>query len=498
MSSWRLRLKLISFVLLTLFFLPISTSILIFNYARFSLSAVETSRRRIRRRHSFQPKTVLITGVGTTKGLVLARSFYEAGHYVIGADFEPHRMSVNGRFSRSLERFYSLADFKVKDGFANYLRHLIRIIQREKVDLWINCTEVTSAVDDARAKEIIGRRSNCIAIQYDVATTSALHDVRTFIQCARKFGLPALETHEVTSRAAVHKILHSPAASDKHYIIKSTNNAHQGAKTIIPRGTISETYDHISSIPISNSNPWILQEQIRGQQYSTHALIISNVVKTFVACPSTGQMHLPNYEVIPPRSPLSLAMLHYTQEFARQNPPGMTGHLNFEFMVQERVSEKGLKLALRVFACSSRANKTVALYATRSQGLANAYLSALRPSCLNGNSIEKQHLLDPEDLSEAGEPELEADTSQSVLTPPECPPKYNWMAFDIATLQLWPYSISVALYSIISLLQHLFFWKDPIFVSWDPLPWWWFHQVYLPGIFLMSIWAGRVLGHDEH
>ena len=40
------------------------------------------------------------------KGLRIARAFYQAGHRVIGADFEPYSIPVSGRVSKALANFY--------------------------------------------------------------------------------------------------------------------------------------------------------------------------------------------------------------------------------------------------------------------------------------------------------------------------------------------------------------------------------------------------------
>lgn len=495
-SSWRFQLKNIALVLLSLLFLPLSTPALIFSYAR-PFSSSKAARRRIRRRRSFRPKTVLVTGIGTTKGLFLGRTFYQAGHDVIGADFEPYGVPINARFSRSLRKFYSLTQPNTNDGPTYYLHDLLSIVQREKVDLWVSCSGAASA--HAQAKEIIERRSDCVAIQFDVATTKTLHEKRTFIQRTRELGLPVPETHEVASRTAVHKILHSPAASKKKYIMKSVgaDNASPVGKTLLPRRTTSETYNHISAIPISSTSPWVLQEYIRGQEYCTHALVINNVVKAFVACPCAE--HLSHYDALPSRSALSLVMRRFTQEFARRSPPGMTGHLSFDFIVQEVVSEKGLELALRALACNPYAHTAMVLFSSRSQELAEVYLSALVTN-MNGNHVGKSHLLDHDDPFEA-EAETETETEieipdRSIITPLDHQPRYYWIGHDIVTLFFAPllqrpFSPSTYFHKIITLLQHLFFWNDAVFVSWDPLPWWWLYHVYWPGIFLVSLWTGR-------
>ena len=505
---WLRQLNFIALILLSFLFLPITTPVLALNYALGAFSLVNSSRRRTRCRFAFQPKTILITGIGTAKGLFLARSFYKAGHDVIGADFEPYGVPVSGRFSCSLRKFYILAQPSAEDDLTFNLPDLLGIIQREKVDLWINCSGQSSAVEDAQAKEIIERRSDCVVTQFDVALSSALHKKLDFIQRARELGLPVPETHEVMSRTAVHKILHRPAGSKKKYVMKrfGEDEGFQPNKTLLPRRTTSETYNHVSIIPISSSSPWVLQEYIHGQKYCSHSLVINNVVKAFVAYPSIK--HQAHYEALP-HSALSLAMRRFTQEFARRSPSGMTGHLSFEFMVQETISEKGLELTLRAVACNPRAHTALMLLSNHSQALAEAYLSALRPRGpnMNGSHIEKPSLLDNDNVSvnmpeaeDESQTQYEISDSNNIITLPEHTrsPKYYWIGHDTITLLFLPlfnrpFSISISAYAhnIITFLQHLLFWNEALFAAWDPLPWWWFYHVYWPGVLLVSMWTGR-------
>ena len=273
-------------ILLSLCLLPLDTFVLFASYALQILVPHGTTRRRIRRSPGFYPRTVLVTGVGMSKGLALARMSYEAGHNVIGADFEPHGVPVNGRFSKALRKFYALPKPNERDGSAYYIQDLLRVIRREKVDLWISCSGVASAVEDGQAKEVIVRRSDCKAIQFDVETTATLHEKYSFIQRTMSLGLPAPETYDVDSRDAVHKVLHG--ARKKQYIMKSVgvDDASRGNMTLLPRRTVSETYSHVSKIAISKEKPWVLQQYIRGEEYCTHALVINGHVEAFVACPS--------------------------------------------------------------------------------------------------------------------------------------------------------------------------------------------------------------------
>lgn len=511
-------------IFLSILFSPLSTLILLSSYlARPFVNQNAARRQQIRQSPTFLPKTILVTGIGMSKGLVLARTFYEAGHDVIGADFEYYGIPVIGRFSRVLLKFYALPAPNEKDGSAFYIHELLRITRREKVDLWVSCSGVASAIEDAQAKEVLERRSDCIAIQFDVATTSTLHEKHTFIQRTRKLGLPVPETHNVTSRAAVHKVLHSPAAAKKKYIMKSvdTDDANRGNMTLLPRRNVSETYSHVSKIPISSSKPWVLQQYIPGREYCTHALVVHNAVKIFVACPSSEL--LMHYEALPPTAPLSRAMLRFTQVFAARSPPGFTGHLSFDFLIDEddaAVSEKGLELVLRPIECNPRAHTAVVLFRrTPSADIAAAYLSALRPprdtntdtetdkptTGMNGRAPDTTH---PQQ-SRSSSPNNQS-TSSTFSTPhddnppihPLNPPKTYWLGHDLITLLIHPFLSLLPLHpfspaeqpsipaSLITFATHLLTWSDGTFALDDPLPAWWLYHGYWPARFAASVGLG--------
>lgn len=413
-----------------------------------------------------------------TKGLALARLFYEAGHDVIGADFEPYGVPVCGRYSRSLRKYYCLPKPNPEDGSAPYIHALLRAVKRERVDLWVSCSGVASAVDDGQAKEVIERRSSCRAIQFDAATTSMLHEKDTFIQETQRLGLPVPETHNVTSQDAVHKVLHQ--TKRKSYIMKSVgvDDAVRGDMTLLPRRTASQTYDHVSQIPISSQKPWVLQQYIKGKEYCTHSLVIKGEVKVFVVCPSAEL--LMHYEALPSDSALSRAMLAFTKEFVERSGKSMTGHLSFDFLVDEKITEKGAELILNPIECNPRAHTAVTLFTGQGQEMARAYLSLLRADMVNGNGRA-------------------LDVVEERIVSPVEPAKYYWVGNDLITLVLLPFlhlllrriQLSTWIRGCSEFTTHLFLWRDGTFEAWDPLPWWWLYHVYWPGHFLACILQRR-------
>ena len=465
-------------ILLSLILLPLDTFILFSSYALQSLlhENINRRRRRIRRSRTFYPKTILVTGVGMAKGLSLARAFYQAGHRVIGADFEPYGVPVNGRFSVVLSKFYPLSRPNSKEGATHYIQDLLSAVRREKVDLWVSCSGVASAVEDGQAKEVIERHTPCKAIQFDTKTTATLHEKHSFIQHTKRLALPAPETYGVTSRSAVHNILNN--ADDKLYVLKSVgvDDASRGDLTLLPRPTLSETYEHVADITISNDKPWVLQQFIPGEEYCTHALVVDGDVKVFVACPSSEL--LMHYEALHPRSALSKAMLKFTQEFAARSGDGMTGHLSFDFLVEESASEKGLEKVLYPIECNPRAHTAVVLFEQHATQMTHGYLTALAPE-MNGAAVNgvKEHIVVPTH-----------------------PAKYYWIGHDLVSLVLLPLlgifvlspgSIRDFFEGCYLFVQHLLFWKDGTYEIWDPLPWWWLYHVYWPGQFLACILQRR-------
>ncbi|KZF19109.1 hypothetical protein L228DRAFT_285977 [Xylona heveae TC161] len=403
------------------------------------------------------------------KGLALARIFHRVGHKVIGADFASNGISASGRFSRALCGFYTLTKPVDKASSEQYVQDLIAVTRKEGVDLWVSCSGVASAVDDGIAKEVVERHTKCKAIQHDAETTRMLHEKYTFIEETRSLGLTVPETHIVTSHESVMAILRD--ADKKRYIMKPVgmDDANRGDMTLLPRATADETSRHLSNLAISEDQPWVLQQFIRGGEYCTHALVINGHVEAFVACPSAEL--LMHYEALDAGSAISQAMLRFTQEFVRRAEGSMTGHLSFDFLVQSNVTKKGSEDILYPIECNPRAHTAVVLFRGLDTKLAERYLLCLSPGVVSLNGHDNTPLI------------------------PRQPLQYYWVGHDLVSLILQPlfrFSTGTArtgdtFYGVALFLQRLATWKDGTYEVWDPLPWWWLYHVYWPGQFLSAI-----------
>jgi hypothetical protein len=406
-----------------------------------------------------------------TKGLALARLFYEAGHEVIGADFESNAALACGRFSRSLSGFYSLTKPSQTHGSVHYFQGLLDIITRRKVDLWVSCSGVASAVEDGEAKEIVEARIGCKAIQFDVKTTQMLHEKDSFIEHTSDIGLPVPETHVITTSAAAIKILqHAP--SNRRFIMKTIGvvDAVRADMTLLPKPTLDETTKHIARLPISEEVPWILQQYIQGPEYCTHALVIRGQARAFVACPSSEL--LMHYDALPADSALSKAMLQFTENFTRDSGESFTGHLSFDFLVENETANDPDQIRLYPIECNPRAHTAVALF-NRSAEMVDACLSLLDPPAKT-----------------AGAPAIVTPVQQY---------RYYWLGHDLVTrlllptinMLLWRTTLSCLLSGYRDFITHTVLWRDGTFETWDPLPWWWLYHVYWPMRFLHCIVYGR-------
>lgn len=466
---------------ISLMFLPFTTCLVFLSLIRQIVFPRDTLRKRVRQSLSFHPKTILVTGVSTTHGLQIARIFYETGHEVIGADLERFRVPAVGRMSKALKVFYRLERPTGDTEAATYIKILTDVVLREKVDLWINCASISTAVEDAQAREVIERKTACRCIQWNVETTSILNHTESLMQFTRNVGLPTPETYEVSSRDAVHRILHEGKREKKTYIITNTEidaSPRPIGQTTLPRRTLSQTYQYVSDLSISKKTPWLLQRYISGEEYVAFAAVVNGVVKVFVACPlSKSATH---YVALPSHMGLYKAMMSFTQEFAFHLGSSCSGHLTIYFLVEERATKQGLEQTVLPFKGCSRAQAAlINLLGREGQlNLTKAYLSALEPSIKTPTLPD---ITDPATIVAADNAVLHG-----------C----YWVGQDLLFLVLCPFWHLVSLKldlkaffkGVVLFFEHVFFEKEATYELWDPWPFWWLYHVYWPSRFLMMIW----------
>ncbi|KAG6364659.1 hypothetical protein INS49_006262 [Diaporthe citri] len=482
---------------LSIFLLPISYAIAIIltevppsvlaylqPFSRSTLSGALFHRTQCRAKPTFRQRTVLVTGVGMTKGLTLARAFWLCGHRVVAADFDVGACAAwtpwkKGKWTHSLafDAVYPLRRPVVEDDMdesekqevrRSYISDICNIVKDEGVDLWVSCSGVASAVEDAMVKEALDQMSpqdgrSCACIQFDVPTTSTLHEKSTFIQHTKALKLAVPETFDVTSHGEVLDALASATKENPHrkFILKPVgmDDANRANMTLFPLPNPHDTEICVRRRDISAKRPWVLQQFIQGgREYCTHALVVAGAVRVFAACPSSEL--LMHYEALPPGDPLAAEMLRFTTRFAAAAGTGFTGHLSFDFMAEE--DDDGQQ-RLYAIECNPRAHTAVALFAQpgeRMRGMVEAYMSAVNGSL---EPLKEDNFDVPAEL---------------VWTPANARPRY-WIGHDLVTrgvlpwldlLLQTPHSGRLLVDHTAELVQHLLYWKDGTFELWDPWP----------------------------
>ena len=96
------------------------------------------------------------------------------------------------RFSNSVSKFYSVTRVDPADGNSKqaYIKDLVRIAEKEHVDLFVPCSGAGTTIEDAIAAEIMRRKSNIDTIIQDPDLAQHLHE---------KVGYPVFEPYSSSS-----------------------------------------------------------------------------------------------------------------------------------------------------------------------------------------------------------------------------------------------------------------------------------------------------------
>ncbi|PWY79134.1 hypothetical protein BO70DRAFT_54973 [Aspergillus heteromorphus CBS 117.55] len=423
----------------------------------------------------FKARTVLITGINTPHGLALARRWYWEGYRVIGVDVAGSGhgyghgygkglglglglgVRSGGGKSRVLGGYYRIPAPASSTGAgagsgSGYVARLVDVVQREKVDVWIPCSEFGLGVDlgleDGAAKRVIEGRTECKCVTLDGEMAGVFGDREEFLGWLRDRGLPVVERHEVVSRDAIHKILHrSPG---KVYRVRRGSlgvgmSEGEGEGVMLPKRTLSLTYSEVSEMQISREKPWVLVQQSRLGAFFAELVVVCGAVKAMKVYPdpederhrdSAGGGGGGGWGVSPVDRGLARAIRALVDRFAERGGPRMTGHLRLRLLVDEEIGEGSLRYVVQI---------------------------------------------DGEWGPETELSSLEAEMS----TPP--PPDDEFGLYQVVR-RSDVRRVLPTLYPVVEQLDHalhegskmLFFWKNRQFSHLDPLPWWWQAHIYRP------------------
>jgi glutathione synthase/RimK-type ligase-like ATP-grasp enzyme len=258
-----------------------ATLALPFNLAVTSAALLRSAVVRPRREVAEHPRTILISGGKMTKALQLARSFHRAGHRVVLVESARYRLTGH-RFSRAVATFRTVPKPQAPD----YAAALLRIVEEEQVDVYVPVCSPVASRYDAEATVLLA--GHCEVVHLDPDTLARVDDKDEFARLAASLGLDVPDTHRITEARQVAEF--DFAARDATYILKSIayDPVRRLDLTPLPRPTPRETAAFAASLPISESNPWILQEFVRGQEYCTHSTVRDGRQTVYGCCTSSA------------------------------------------------------------------------------------------------------------------------------------------------------------------------------------------------------------------
>ncbi|MCU0549966.1 MAG: hypothetical protein MUC48_11515 [Leptolyngbya sp. Prado105] len=236
---------------------------------------------------SSSPKRILITGGKMTKALQLARSFHAAGHNVTLLETQKYWLTGH-RFSNSVDRFYTVPN--PKQDFIAFAKALLDLVQREKIDILI---PVTSPVE-SYYYSLIKPDLPCEVFHFEVGITQLLDDKFELSEKARSLNLTVPKTIRITDPQQVLNF----DFDARQYILKSIayDSVHRLDLTKYPLESTAAMVDHLATLPMSQENPWILQEFITGQEYCTHSTVRDG--ELLLHCCAKSSAFQVNYEQV--------------------------------------------------------------------------------------------------------------------------------------------------------------------------------------------------------
>ena len=303
------------------------------------------------RRQSLSPKAILISGGKMTKALQLARSFYGAGHRVVLVESERYWLTGH-RFSHAVDRFYTVP----KPDAPGYAAALLAIVQQERIDLYVPVCSPVASLHDSEAMPLLA--AHCEVMHVEPSRIGQLDDKYRFFEAARALNLAVPKSFLITDAAQV--LQYDFSEETRPYILKSIayDSVRRLDLTKLPCESTEATATFVHSLPISKSNPWILQEFISGQEYCTHGTIRDGELRVHCCCESSAfQINYAN--VVKPE--IESWIRHFAAGTA------LTGQASFDFI---EADDDGKVYAIE---CNPRTHSAITMFYDQ-PALADAYL----------------------------------------------------------------------------------------------------------------------------
>ncbi|MGK7874821.1 MAG: ATP-grasp enzyme [Xenococcaceae cyanobacterium] len=295
------------------------------------------------------PQNILITGGKMTKALQLARSFYAAGHHVTLIETNKYWLSGH-RFSKAVKKFYTVpAPEKDPDG---YCQAILKIVRQEDINAFLPVSSPVASYYDSLAGELIA--PYCQVIHFSPEITKLLDDKFTLVEKAHDLGLSAPKAFLITKP---QQILDFDFQSDgSKYLLKSIRYD-SVSRLYLTQLPFEGMEDYAKNLPISEENPWTMQEFITGQEYCTHSTVRQGKIR--LHCCSKSSPFQVNYEHIENQE-----IYAWVEKFVKEL--NLTGQISFDFIQ----TQDGTVYPIE---CNPRTHSAITMFYNH-PGLADAYL----------------------------------------------------------------------------------------------------------------------------
>lgn len=300
---------------------------------------------------SQQAKSILISGGKMSKALHLARMFHRAGHRVVLVESHSYWL-IGHRFSRAVDKFYTLP----KSGAADYESALLALVQRERIDVYVPVCSPVASLHDSRAMPALS--PYCEVVHVEPSTIMQLDDKYQFAKAAERLGLAVPKTFLITEAAQV--LAFDFVGQTRPFILKSIayDSVRRLNLTQLTAQTLQAKAEFVRGLPMSPSNPWILQEFIAGQEYCTHGTFRGGELRVHGCCESSAFQI--NYQHID-KPAIQAWVQHFGAGLA------LTGQASFDFI---EAHDDGQLYAIE---CNPRTHSAITMFED-SAALSAAYL----------------------------------------------------------------------------------------------------------------------------
>ena len=215
-------------------------------------------------------KNFLVTGGRSPVALHVSRMLVEDGHTVYMAESDPYHLS---KTSKVVTKNFVVP--KPNENHNAYIQALIDICRKHSINVIIpTCEELFHL---AKGKEAFEQHHISVFCD-DLEKLRLLHNKFTFNRYLKKQGYIQPETMEFTSLDSLKSFL--TRSTEKKFVLKAVYSRFASGVYFI------NPHQELPTIHISEDNPWILQEYVKGNQYCSYSIAIEGKLVAHTCYPT--------------------------------------------------------------------------------------------------------------------------------------------------------------------------------------------------------------------